>query len=104
MALLSGTSCSLLRQLRCSQSHTQTSLCGLPRGMPITIEGPYWSQALRKMEKDESQLLLSYSSFARLGGGPRPGDSFPKGDASCSMETDGMGLRLLHVGIIEGFT
>lgn len=104
MALLSGTSCSLPRQLHCSQLCTQTSLCGLPKGMPITIEGPCRSQALKKMEKEESQLLLSYSSFARLGGGPRPRDNFPKGDPSCSMETDGVGLRLLHVGVTEGFT
>lgn len=103
MALLPSTSCSLLRQLHCSQPCTQTSSCRLLRGMPTTTEGPCRSQPLKKMEKDETQLLLSHSSFARLGGGPWPRDKFPKGDASCT-ETDGVGSQCLHVGIIEGFT
>lgn len=89
MALLSGTSCSLLRQLHCSQLCTQTSLCGLPRGMPTTTEGPCRSQALRKMEKDESQLFLSYSSFARPGGRPCPGDNFPEGERGLLLHRNG---------------
>lgn len=72
--------------------------------MPTTTEGPCQSQALRKMEKDGTQLLLSHNSFARLGGGLCLGDNFPKGDASCCIETHGMGLQLLHVEITEGFT
>lgn len=71
--------------------HTN-SLWGLLRGMPTTTEGPCWSQALRKMEKDETQLSLSHSSFA-MRCGPWPGSNFPKGDASC-IEMDGVGSQL----------
>lgn len=67
-------------------------MCGLPR------DAHHQSQALRKVEKDETQLLLLHSSFARLGGGPCPGDTVPKGDASCCIEMYVMGLQLLHVG------
>lgn len=54
-------------------------------------------QALGKVGKDETQLLLSHSSFARLGGGSGPGDNFPEGGASCYIEMHGMRLQLPHV-------
>lgn len=50
------------------------------------------SQALGMAEMDETQLRLSHSSFASLGGGPCPGANFPKGNAPGCTEMHGMGL------------